>query len=360
MKNAALSLILVLNLGLPGATFSQPPYQRQWSVAPILGFAPETRWQFGVNGTLLFKANPYDSLSRTSNANVLAIFTTSRQFLANINHSTFLNGERYFLRGSLDYMYFPWLYYGLGDNTPEENEESFTFQRITINQLAFRRLGKGFFAGLGYRYAQMYDVNMAPDGRLATGQPAGYRGSRASGGIAALLWDTRNNILNSRRGLYFEAQASLYSRSLGSTADYQVFSADFRKYFTLSKERGDVLAFQLFTYFTTGDTPFKDLAAFGGSNLMRGYYQGRYRGRMQNAAQAEYRFPILSWLGGAAFFGCGNVGEDWRSFNWSRLKPAGGLGLRFKVIPGEDVNLRVDYAFGPGGRNIYFGFAEAF
>lgn len=362
MKNGALFYILLLCLGLSAGAFSQSKglYQRQWSVAPVVGFAPETRWQFGVNGTLLFKANPFDSLSRTSNANALAIFTTGRQILTNINHSTFLNGERYFLRGSLDYMYFPWLYYGLGDDTPDENEESFTFQRFSFNQLAFRRLGKGLFAGLGYRYARFFDVNMAPDGRLATSQPVGYNGSRASGGIMALLWDTRNNILNSRRGVYFEAQAGYYSRSLGSTTDYQVYSADFRKYFTLSQTRGDVLAFQLFTYFTTGDTPFKDLAAFGGSNLMRGYYQGRYRDRMQNVAQVEYRFPILNWLGGAAFFGCGNVGADWQSFNWSRLKPAGGLGLRFKVIPGEDVNLRVDYAFGPGVRNIYFGFAEAF
>jgi outer membrane protein assembly factor BamA len=335
-------------------------HQRQWSVAPIVGFTPETRWQFGATTTMLYKPNPLDSLSRTSNANALAIFSTSGQLLFHVNHSTFLKAERYFLRGAADYMYFPWLYYGIGDATRAENEEAFNFKRVTFQQIAFLQLTKQFFVGAGYRYAQMFDMQIAPEGLLATEQITGYRGARSSGGILALLWDTRNNILNSRKGILIELQAAQYARNLGSTNAYAIFTADLRKYFTLAPHRGDVLAFQAYAYVGTPQTPFMDLAALGGSNIMRGYYQGRYRDLTQAAAQAEYRFPILAWLGGVAFVAGGNVSPDWQSFDWSRIKTAAGLGLRFKVIPGEDVNLRFDYAFGPGVRNFYFGFAEAF
>lgn len=98
----------------------------------------------------------------------------------------------------------------------------------------------------------------------------------------------------------------------------------------------------------------------GGAELMRGYYEGRYRDKQFIGGQAEYRMPIWWRFGAAAFAGLGDVAPAIQEFRLSSFKPSYGLGLRFMVNPKEKVNIRLDYAWGQQTSGFYLEITEAF
>jgi len=101
------------------------------------------------------------------------------------------------------------------------------------------------------------------------------------------------------------------------------------------------------------------LPGVGGQNVLRGYYEGRYRDNLMAVVQAEYRFPVWKRLGATVFGGVGNVSSRFDNFAVGDLKYAGGAGLRFRVSP-EGVNLRLDYAVTPNSSGTYITIQEAF
>jgi outer membrane protein assembly factor BamA len=121
-----------------------------------------------------------------------------------------------------------------------------------------------------------------------------------------------------------------------------------------------VLAYQVFGYLSSGHVPLLEQGALGGSELMRGYYEGRYLDRTYAAAQVEYRLPITNRFGVVGFASAGRVAPRLREFNFQGLHPAAGAGLRFKLVKAENLNLRFDAAFGDTGGTFYFNVAEAF
>ena len=79
---------------------------------------------------------------------------------------------------------------------------------------------------------------------------------------------------------------------------------------------------------------------------MRGYYAGRYRDKKFLGAQVEYRFPIYWRISGTTFASTGQVADELNDFHFGGFKWAGGVGLRFAVLPSEKLNLRFDVAHG--------------
>lgn len=103
----------------------------------------------------------------------------------------------------------------------------------------------------------------------------------------------------------------------------------------------------------------------GGSNIMRGYFKGRFRDRNQIATQIEYRFlPLkLSFtdrIGATVFTSVGEVFDDWNEIEMKNLKWAAGAGARFLLFQQKDIFLRFDYAFTRDGSNFYISIGEAF
>lgn len=352
------SLLIGLSAGLNAQSAPEltPP---RWSLAPIIGFAPETKWQFGVNTTLLYQGSKQDTAARRSNANAFAIVTTNGQFFFHADHQTLLRNERWILPGKLDYYKFPQLYYGIGGDTPEEHEEVVDLSFLQLSQLFYLRLRPGMFLGPSLRYFRTFSINFMGENPLGQFPPPGAEGSNGLGLGASFLLDTRDHILTSRKGMYLQLAYDSYSRQVGGSHSFNRWSVDWRWFVPLDKAKNQTLAFQLAGMSRTGDVPFNELALLGGERLMRGYYQGRYRDHHLIAGQVEYRFGLLPWLGGTTFVGLGNVGPQWLQFD-APWRSAFGVGLRFGIIPGEDVNLRMDIAFAQGQRNFYFGFAEAF
>ena len=124
-----------------------------------------------------------------------------------------------------------------------------------------------------------------------------------------------------------------------------------------------VLASQLYFSEIQGNAPFNQLSLMGGESLMRGYYLGRYRDQTLLAAQTEYRFlpfPFSKRWGAAAFVSAGTVSNGVGNLDISKLKIAGGTGVRFFIFKNKDIFTRFDVAVSEDGLGYYFFIGEAF
>ncbi len=103
-----------------------------------------------------------------------------------------------------------------------------------------------------------------------------------------------------------------------------------------------------------GRVPFSELVSLGGERPMRGYLEGRLRGRSAAVAQLEYQWPIWVWLDGKMQYEVGNVfGPRLEGFEMGKLRQSFGLGLA--------ANNARDHAFeilvGAGSRTFESGAA---
>lgn len=153
----------------------------------------------------------------------------------------------------------------------------------------------------------------------------------------------------------------LLSRLRGSYSYYMPVN------FTNFTTGPEALAFNIQAGTAIGDLPPYEAFSLGGSNSVRGYEEGDVgSGRSFIQATAEYRFPIISVVGGALFvdfasdLGTGdNVPGDPAGV---RDKPGSGfgygLGIRVQSPLGP---IRIDYGFNDeGDSRLHFGIGERF
>jgi outer membrane protein assembly factor BamA len=219
----------------------------------------------------------------------------------------------------------------------------------------YRRLFKGAFLGLQGTYNDYFDVSFS--GPILQ-DLVGQSGARNVGVGASFLYDTRNNILNARKGVYVELSGLKFSDRLGATYSYNSYTADFRKYFPINDR--SVIAFQVLGLIKTGTVPFLQLSYLGGSDIMRGFYSGRYRDKVLGATQFEYRRQITDDWGAVAFVGLGNVTDELKHFDFRDIKNSIGVGARYMLDKKDRMNLRMDAGMGNGNLNFYIAIAEAF
>jgi outer membrane protein assembly factor BamA len=120
---------------------------------------------------------------------------------------------------------------------------------------------------------------------------------------------------------------------------------------------------QAATTYLQGDIPFYDLAMLGGENRMRGYYKGALRDKVLFDTQVEYRMPVWKIFGVVGWVATGRVADAYKNLNFdgNGFWLSYGGGLRIQVDGDNNINLRVDMGFGPGGiSGLYLNFAEAF
>ena len=183
--------------------------------------------------------------------------------------------------------------------------------------------------------------------------------------------DRRNNPLRPTQGslLRFGVEQSIpigsgnifLNRLRGSYSYY--IPVDFTKFTTGPQ----ALAFNIQGGTVIGDLPPYEAFSMGGSNSVRGYAEGDVgSGRSFIQATAEYRFPIISAIGGALFV---DFASDLGSGSDVPGDPAGvrgkpgsgfgyGIGVRVQSPLGP---IRVDYGFNDqGDSRLHFGIGERF
>jgi outer membrane protein assembly factor BamA len=374
MKKCAIffmiSFMLCLPLSLkgsdsPGQTDESPTDTEEhkkvgFAVIPVAFYQPETKFGGGVVGLFSIRPDPLVKTGRPSTVSLLVIYTQLNQFNFHIQPEIYLKDESFLLKGEFNTKRFSYKFWGIGNESPDEAEEDFT-PRTTVLKLSLQKEilpSENLYAGIQYQMEDYTIVEKERGGILDSGSVQGSLGNRISGWGLILNWDTRDNIHYPTRGNLWELSSLFNRKSLGSDLDFTSLVLDLRTYRPLFGTH--VLAFQGLFQTVSGTPPFRHYPKMGGSNIMRGYYIGRYRDKNLAAVQAEYRLPVVWRFGIVGFAGLGGVSDRMGGFRWKDFRYSFGVGLRFKIFPSEGTNLRVDFAFGENSSGIYFTALESF
>jgi Omp85 superfamily domain len=339
----------------------QAPGKPRLLIYPTLAYTPETSWEIGLSGLLLFHAQNDEKNSRLSEVQSFTFLTLNEQYGIWLDHAIYTAHNNWFLLGRWRWQQFPLLYYGIGPEAPKSNPAVVSGAQTLFRQRGLRKIKGNLFGG------PQVDWQSWPQPRFegengVIGLPVGGKGSSNLGLGASLVYDTRENVLNVRQGAFAELSWLRYGQDLGSNFNFSTYSLDLRGFLRM-KNPQQTLALQAFLQTQTGQVPFNQLSMLGGDGLMRGYYLGRFRDRAYAALQAEYRFlpfPFSKRFGATAFASAGAVAPSLGALRFHHLKPAAGLGLRYLIFPGKDIFVRIDFALTPEGNGFYFYNGEAF
>ena len=327
---------------------------------PTLAYSPETRWEIGFSSLYIYSAKR-DLSNRLSEVKAFTFYTLENQYGIWLDHMLYTDKNTWFFLGRARYQSFPLLFFGIGPDSQSERISLIDGNYSLFRERFLRAVIPSLYVGLELDYQRLSSVrykDVAPNHQ----QPSvGANGSTNLGLGLGILYDNIHNALNPRKGIYSEWAFLNYNGDFGSDFNFTSYIIDNRFYVPVKKNT--VLAAQFYGQFTLGNAPFNMLSLMGGESLMRGYYLGRYRDKNLIAGQLEYRilpFNFSKRWGASAFMAAGQVYNENETFQFKKLLPTGGLGLRFLVFPEKDIYTRVDVAFTQEGRGIYFFIGEAF
>ncbi len=355
---AIVLLILTVSVHAAPVPSDSVSFKRfKWGVYPLAYYTPETRIAVGGSATFLYKKNPEEP--RPSSLIPYFVYTQNKQFIGQLELDLYFSRGDYHLYSMFEYKYYPDKFYGIGNNTPESNEEAYT-SKIPLWTVSFlRRIHAGLNAGLQFDFTY-HDITEVKDGGLLAQKTVpGSEGGIISGLSLVATWDTRDNTFSSRVGNYFYFSAGYFGKLFGCNFDFVRFVLDLRHFMPVFSKH--TLAFQGYLISTLGDVPLQSMGQLGGSSLMRGFYKGRYRDKNMALLQMEYRVPVYWRFGAAVFAGIGDVFSDYGHMGCGNLKYSVGGGIRFALDPRERLTIRADIGFASGGDiGFYFKAMEAF
>ena len=365
-------------------------------LVPVIGSNPATGFVFGIGGQYAFKmpeSTLYSSISGSLQ------YTTKNQFIFLLKNNIYTKSNRIFLSGDWRFLIFSQSTYGLGTNSPEggildyqyslagleTSSDSLTqpmkFNFARLHQSVSFKIKKGFYLGIGYHldaYFRIVDekLKLNPGDTILTSHYLyntyyGFDTEKyfSSALNVNLVYDSRDNMINSYKGIYLLASWRGALEFLGNEISGNFYQLEWRSFHGLSKRNSrHVLGFWLMGNFAPeGEFPYLILPATAydqRGRSARGYTQGRFRGNNLVYGEVEYRFPIPPCggiLGGVLFVNATTANNPGESLNlFESIKPGYGAGLRIMVDKKSRTNLAIDIGFGDNSFGFYLAAAETF
>ncbi|MFQ5602308.1 MAG: BamA/TamA family outer membrane protein [bacterium] len=325
---------------------------------PALFYTPETKVAGGVSLMYYFRSASSSLENRPSTLSPTFIYTQRKQIISQLFADFYWQDETYHLLAGGGYIKFPDKFYSIGHSTPKSAEEDYTPRKYFFLLNMQKKLHHAWHVGLLYEITDTKITETEENGQLSTSQILGADGGIVGGFGLVTNWDSRDNIFNPTQGEFYQFSATFFKSPFGSDYDFNRYNFDLRKYFRFRSS--DVFALQVYMNFVTGKPPFQMLSLIGGQNLMRGYYEGRYRDKNLLIWQSEYRLPVWKRFGVVAFAGLGDVAAKLSGFEIDRFKYSYGWGLRYLFSRNEGLNIRFDFGFGKDSSGFYITLGEAF
>ncbi len=357
MKKKILFLASIL---FPTISFAQSLGAKEFIAFPIISASPDT----GIVGGGFLIHNLWDAGDRRfSQLRYVATYSEKDQKVFAFSPEFFFFGQFLIVNFGLLYKDFPSFYFGIGNKTPASNKESFTEEQFAVGgSLAFN-----FFSRFYLRYEYSIDdrkiAELSDGGLLQSDLVNGDQDSRLYGGAYELLWDSRDNPQYPTNGLYFEYSFKEYRvkyrspEASESTYYYIRHRIDLRKYFPLGETQS--IAAQVFLEKLNGNRiPILRLVGIGGANLLRGFYDKRFRDKSVAAVQVSYRL-LLGRVGFEVFSGLGKVSEN-LDLVPDHLHHAFGGGITLILDSQSKTNIHADLGHGEGETNFYVSINQAF
>lgn len=319
-------------------------------------YSKNTSLGIGVLAAGLYRIDRTDSVTSPSDVSVFGNVSVTGFYSLGVTGNTIFSKNRSRLNYTLMFTSAPRSLWGVGYHAGRYNQETtYTEKQYQIETRYVHRVLPNTYLGvvLGFEHTKGRGFDALGESYLE-GQKHHYTAT----GIGLIAeYDSRDFIPNPFRGIYLSFQESSYPKHLGNcgkTLWRTTVTADF--YQKVWKD--GILAADLYGIFNSEGTPWPMLARMGGSQRMRGYYQGRYTDNCLITAQIEVRQRIWRRIGGVVWGGAGNVFNSLREFDWDETLPNYGIGLRWELK--KRVNVRIDYGFGKKTSGFLLNINEAF
>ncbi len=325
---------------------------------PVLYYTPETKLAFGAGGVFTFRAGKDKAKTRPTSFWMLLVYTLNKQFQAMLKPQIYSIRNIYFISGTVLFEKFPQKFWGVGPDSLESAEETYTPQTILFQVALQRKISGYLYGGIEYKLDRTSILKRQTGGILDQGDLTGSQGGLISGLALSLTWDSRDNILFPRRGQYLQFSSAVHNKVLGSSFNFSRTTFDLRAFFPIRERH--VIGLRAYMNSCAGTPPFYQLSLLGGETLLRGYYKGRFRDKNILVVQAEYRLPLGKRFGLVGFAGLGDVAARFSDFKLLHWKYTIGAGIRFKLDVQEGTNLRLDVALGKESFGFYITATESF
>jgi hypothetical protein len=332
--------------------------------------------QSGAGGgkTVITSFNASFLLGDKKNTNVSTVLfipflSFDKRFGFQLQPNIWLKNNSWNFTGEYFFLNYPQETWGLGGNSPDDNETMIDYDQTRIHQNALKGILPHLAVGLGYAYDRHYNIAVEENEYQEMFEayfPADADHTTSSGITIPAIYDSRRNSNNPQQGLMASATYSFYLQSLGSDDDWQSLFLDVRKYFPFAGRRPQILAFRSY-YWTiiNGNAPYLDLPAnrwepaLGSSS--RGIPQNRYRSNALIDFETEYRFGITAnGLFGGVVFASVTSASEYGTQQFKYLHPAAGAGVRLKFNKYSRVNVTLDFGFSKGYQSVYVNIGEVF
>jgi hypothetical protein len=329
--------------------------------APFLIYTPETGVAGGGIGFLFFKTGDTEDDRRRSSLTLALLVSERGQYQVGFFPDLWAFGDAFEFSGNYRLARYPLFFYGIGPGARQSDEEEYSqdyFHAKTELRVRLMRELRALYVGFAHDL-DVSRIRQANPGPIADGTVLGADGGVTAGVGPEIVYDSRDDLNYPREGVFTQASYISYGAGLGSDYSFSQLIVDARAYRGIGARH--TFAAQLYASLGSGGAPFYMLSQLGGTNLLRGFYMGRFRDNSMAIAQVEYRALIWWRLGGALFFGVGETAHRLSDFTAEpHVKPAGGAGIRFVLSEKEKLTLRFDVGVSETGVLPYALAQEAF
>ncbi|MCU4175623.1 BamA/TamA family outer membrane protein [Carboxylicivirga sp. N1Y90] len=324
-----------------------------FSIYPAMGYSPRTGLEFGIMPVWRMQAKRAEVKGPTT-LSTSFLLSLGGMYNAKIDLRAFV-AKNWLLWSKAQYTFLPDKFYGLGNAPKQEPYSHYDLNVLTLSMDLAKGIGEKWFFGVRMDINRNMHENRTGD--LLNESVTGYKGGWANGVGPMMVFDSRNDVLYPSKGSLLLISHLFYGGDFKFTSS----SIDYRKYFSIVKDKS-ILAWQGAMTFTNGSVPFYKLSTIGGKELLRGIpHPHKYLDKNAWYSQLEWRQHFWWRIGATAFTGVGKVMPDFKSNFFSQLHAVAGLGFRFKVLPDEGLNFRLDYGVSNHNeRSLFFTIREAF
>lgn len=319
-------------------------------------YSKTTKLGLGLLAAGLYRLDRTDSITPPSDLSIFANITTSGFYSFGVTGNTIFRHEKRRLEYDVSFASAPRDVWGIGYRAGRNNLRSeFVEQRYRIYgrflQRIFNHTYLGALVDFEHTRGKKFD-------ELSLSYIEGQRDHYTATGFGLIAdYDSRDFIPNPARGIHLRWEGIWFPHGLGTcgrSLTRTTFSANFYQRLWAS----GLLAFDLHGEFNSEGTPWPMLARMGGSERMRGYYEGQYTDNNLITCQVELRQHIWRRIGCVVWGGAGNLFSRREPFAWRNTLPNYGVGLRWELK--KRVNVRMDYGFGRDTSGFLLSINEAF
>lgn len=317
-------------------------------------YSSDTKLGIGFVAAGLYHTSKADSILPPSEVSLYLKATTSKFFQLGIRGTHIFPSDRARINYDVNIASIETKFWGIGydNNRNDGNESKYKYFNSTARLSYMQRILQQLYVGpaISFDYIRGRDLQ---NEWLWENQSS----TITSLGIGVTIqYDSRDFLSNAFSGIYIRLDQRFMPHFLGNKRGYSLTEFYMSGYTPLWK--GCILATGFHSRLTYGDTPWGMLSTFGGSDNMRGYFEGRYRDKGEFDICVELRLHIYRRSGIVVWGGAGMVFPKISAMRWRMLLPNFGIGYRWEFK--KRVNVRVDLGFGKGESGFIFSINEAF